>query len=240
MKRWTVAALVALAGCAGDGPVPAADSAQIVVAVETRPKDGVKGPATGGGDPYSGSGGSREKGKRYQRVNYRGMKDIAVILSGAALKDGGPAPREASLVLEDAGADHRLILLAPGGAKIRIENRRSGGANVFCGGDTDDGFDASLKPGGSATVTLTKPGTYEMVCDEDETLKATFVVAPTSWALLVESGDDAFFDRVPPGEVEVRVIAPRLPIWTRRVTAAAGKRETLEADVSVNAMKTAK
>ncbi|MBI2922265.1 MAG: hypothetical protein HYY18_14525 [Planctomycetes bacterium] len=242
MKRSAfLAALLALASCGGGSYAPpAADRAQVLVKLRAAPKEGIRGPKAEGTDAYSDSGGP-ERGKRFQRVDYRHLGDIAVVLSGAGLGEGGPAPKTASLELYSDGASRRLILMGPGGStSLTIVNRRSSAVSLFCCGDTGDGFDARLGPGEQAAVTLSKPGTYEMVCDEDETLKATILVAPTSWAAQGESGDEVFFDNLPPGEYEVAVIAPRLPRWTRNVSAVAGKRETVEAEVSVNSMRTVK
>lgn len=242
MKRIAIlAASIALASCGGGSYAPPpADRAQILVKLKAAPKEGIRGPKSEGTDAYSDSGGP-EKGKRFQRVDYRRLGDIAVVLSGAGLGEGGPAPKTAALELYSDGASRRLVLLAPGGAtRLTLVNKRSAPVSLFCGGDTDDGFDARLAPGEQAEVTLSKPGTYEMLCDEDETLKATILVAPNSWAAQGESGDEVFFDNLPPGEYEVTVVAPRLPRWTRRVSAGAGKRETVEAEVSVNSMRTVK
>lgn len=241
MKRIALLFALGAAGCGGTGHAPpAADKAQVLVKLKAAPKEGVKGPKSESADAYSNTR-NPEKGKRYQRVDYRNLADIAVMLIGPGLDDGGPAPRAVTLELEDGGCDHRLVLMAPGKrTQLTIVNRRSGKVTLFCGGSGSDGFDAALAPGASTVVTLSDPGTYEMTADEDECLKATILVAPSTWAALGESGEEVFFDNVPPGDYEVRVVAPRLPVSVRKVSAAAGSRAELEAEVSVNEMKTVK
>ncbi|NUN48160.1 MAG: hypothetical protein HUU15_04935 [Candidatus Brocadiae bacterium] len=239
MKRLGLMLSLIAAGCGGpDLAPPAADSAQIVVALSASARDGVARPRSGGMDNYGG--GSEAKGRQFSRVNYDDLADIVVYLEGDGLGDAGPAPRSLRLEISEDGADHRQLLLAPSGlTSLTIANRASGPRSVFAMGN-QDGFDVTLAPGEESRVTLKVPGTYELACDEDAGLAVTIIVAPTTWAQIGEAGDDVAFDRVPPGPVEIVVVAPRLPRWSRRVTAAAGRRESVTAEVGVNSMTRAK
>lgn len=231
-----------LAGCGGpERPQPKSDRAQVLVKLAARAKEGVKGPRGDSGDPYSSAGRDPEKAKNYQRVDYDDLADIAIFLKGAGLGEGGPAPRSAMLTIDVDGADHRLMLLGPKKhTQLTIRNARRGALTVGCMGPSGDGFVTTIAPGKESAVTLSDPGTYELSCDEDECVLVTLVVAPTTWAALGTAGEEVFFDGVAPGEIEVVIQAPRLPDVVRRVTAVAGARATVDAEVTVNRMESTK
>lgn len=235
-------AALAAAGCGGpEYPAPRPERAQLVVKLAAKAKEGVRGPQGNSGDPYASSGQNPEMARCYQRVDYSELQDIAVILRGAALGEGGPAPRTAALTIGDDGPDHRLVLMGPKKhTQLALRNRTGGALTLGCMGRTGDGFLSTVPPGGESVVTLSDPGVYELNCDEDECLLVTIIVAPTTWAALGTSGHEVFFDGLAPGELEVVVQAPRLPDVVRKVTAAAGARATLDAEVSVNRMESVK
>lgn len=230
MRRGAV--LILLAGCSGlpDVPRPAPDRAQVLVHVIARKRPGVADPSRR--DSYDRGPLAPGSGRGYERVDYAGMQDIAVFLEGTGLPAGGPAPATQHL---RAGArfDRDLILLAPGGrTRLAISNERGEVLTVYCRGQRD-GFEAVMAAGATQDVTLREPGLYEVLCDEDDSLRMTLLVAPTSWAATAASGGWAVFDGLPPGSYEVSAVAPRLPRWTGCVTVAAGGRGIVEASLSV-------
>lgn len=231
--RPAAAALACLlaAGCAGlpDFPPPAPDRGQILVHVVARQRSGVADPSV---SCYGTPPPSAERGEQYTRVDYGLLKDIAVVVAGKGLGPDGPAPRTQSL---RAGRrfDRDLVLLAPGGrTTLTLTNDRPTPVTLFCRGDRD-GFDVSVPAGERRSVTLREPGLYDLLCDEDEALRAQILVAPTSWAAQTPSGGWAVFDGLPPGTYAVTVTAPRLPGWSGTVSVAAGAREVREATVGV-------
>ncbi len=236
MRRTAVPAVLLLAaGCGGDPaadlPAPAGDRAQIVVAVSAIPRPGVR-PARGG----EGYGAGPEAGRAYERVDYRRMPDIAVVLSGAGLGGGGPVPRKERLTARADGFDRELVLLGPGGCtELEIENRLDRELNVFCLGRErgNDGFDVAIPARQKRSVTLCAPGVYEIACAEEPAFAAEAVVAGSGQAMLVRSGQTAVFADLPPGSYEVAVRAPRLPPWRSRVEAPAGRRTAVSAILTV-------
>ncbi|MEK7470153.1 MAG: hypothetical protein AAB074_22515 [Planctomycetota bacterium] len=242
MRTAVLALAVLIAGCGGpEYPQPKPDRAQLIVKLAARAKEGVKGPRGDTGDPYSSSGMSPERSKNYQRVDYDDLADIAVILKGSSLGDGGPAPTAARLTIGPDGPDHRLVLLGPKKhTQLTLRNELKRSMTLGCMGQSGDGFVATVAPGKEGVVTLSDPGVYELNCDEDECLLVTIVVAPTTWAALGKSGDEIFFDGVAPGELDVVIQAPRLPDIVRRVSATAGARATVDAEISVNQMERTK
>jgi hypothetical protein len=228
-----------VAGCGGpDHPLPKPDSAQVLVKLAARPKDGVKGPKGDNSDGYSSAGMNPEKAKCYARVDYDDLEDIAVVLKGAGLGEGGPAPRTAKLTISNDGPDHRLVLLGPKKhTQLTLRNEMNITLTLGCMGQSGDGFLTSVAPGKEGAVTLSDPGIYELNCDEDECLLVTLIVAPSTWAALGKSGEEVFFDGVAPGNLEVLIQAPRLPDVLQKVTATAGARATIEADISVNRLE---
>jgi hypothetical protein len=238
MKRWTSAllALCLLIGCksAPSYPDPTADEAQIVVVLQGQKRKGVTGPkreASG----YSAVGRSVERGSQFKRVDYRRMDDIIVYLTGSNLPSQGTAPAEVTLAAESHGFDHDQVLAGPNGStRITLANHRSEPVTLFCMGEHGDGFDVTLNPGERQTVTVNRPGTYPIECDEDESLQATLVVAPTAWATTGRAGSSVLFPGLPAGTYTAVVRAPRLPQWKTTTSVTLGTRSTLEAVVTVN------
>ena len=215
-------------GCAGlpDVPPPTPDRGQILVRVVARKRDGVADPTV------SCYGAPTPSADAYTRMDYGLLKDIAVLLTGEGLAAGGPAPAAQSL---RAGVRFArdLALLGPGGrTTLSIANDRATAITLFCRSDRD-GFEVAIPARGTREVTLREPGLYDLLCDEDEQLRAQVLVATTSWAMMAPSGGWAVFDRLPPGAYTGSVIAPRLPAWRGVVSVAAGAREIREVTVSV-------
>jgi hypothetical protein len=98
-------------------------------------------------------------------------------------------------------------------------------------------FDETIPAGGEFVLRDIRPGHYEICCDEDRFVRCELVVAPSSYAALVESGGEAFFSMFAGNTpIDVVVVAPRLPPWRKGVVAPAGKRETLYAELTVNSL----
>lgn len=242
MIRWSALILTAgmLSACGGTQkyPAPAEGRSQILVEVKAQRRAGVKNPRSVG-KGYGYGSVRQSAGRQYTMVDYRRMGDISVTLSGAGLDGNGPAPRDATVSANIKGLTRQIVLLAPGeGSKLTITNGRPGKITFFCLGDSGDGFDVTVPPRESRTVGLKDPGYYEVNCEEDETLNFHVLVAENSYAIMVRSNGHAFFDNLPPGEYVVTVTAPRLPPWSKTVRVEAGRRETVQATVSVNNLKT--
>jgi len=243
-RTWMAAMLGILllvhAGCKSTPvyPDPQPGESQIVVRLQAIPKVGVRGPKVKR-DGYTFT--SAEKGRRYTRVEYGNLPDIAVMLTGSNLPKMGPAIRSTQLVIDKNGFDRGQVLLGPDGTThLVLHNRRPEAISVFCVGVGTDGFDVDIDPGQSARVTLRNPGTYEIVCDGVGTWTATAIVAETGFAQMGISDDEVFFDHLSPGTYGVKVIAPRLPVWTGTVRVEAGKRVVVDTAVTVNTLPKAR
>ena len=117
---------------------------------------------------------------------------------------------------------------------LTIANESDRALTLYTGGDQADGFELTLAPGGTATATLSSPGRYQLLCEEDAGLIAGLVVAESTYARTGEAGDDILFDDLPPGDYWVTVLAPRLPPFRELVSARPGERATVAAMLSVN------
>lgn len=240
--RWALAALLSvaiLAGCASapSYPDPQPGSGQILVSLNGQARDGVKGPAREDEHgEYSITRTSVEKGRDFERVNYKAISDVVVILPEAAVPKPGPVAG-VEVVVDDAGFSHSQLAMSPG-AELTIRNDRDASLSIFAFSDADF-FELTIKPGASASTRVAASGTYEIACDEDESLACTlFVTAGAHWTGTSDEG--AFFDALPPGEYTVEVYAPRLPSSTHRLTVAGGKRQTIVVDLTVNDLPKAK
>jgi len=148
-----------LLGCASRSfPPPSPDRAQVVVELAAEPKAGLRWIPEGAGTPYP-----TLPDPAFERVDYRRLPDIAVVLRGPGLDEPGPALRAATLAAGHAGFDHTLVLLAPGGV-LRLANRRSAPLTLFAAGAGGEGFDVTVPAGATAEATLAAPGRYEVHC----------------------------------------------------------------------------
>jgi hypothetical protein len=243
-------AVLAMTGCSTtpDYPPPAADKAQIVVKVTATPKTGASGPHTEG--QYDKE--SVEKGKRFTRVNYSKMDCIAVVVSEVAglnddIADLSPTTVELGgtgfkkdlqlVYLKKAshafhGAEHTLPV------SVYFANDRDGAVTLYGSVQGSDAspFEVKVPAHGQTICQLSEPGLYDVYCDEDEGVYCQILATTSPHSTVCKSGGEAFFDSLPPGAYDVEVYAPRLPMWKAKVTATAGKRETLYAEVTVNGL----
>lgn len=252
MKRMLPLVLL-LAACAAtpEYPPPQAQSAQVVIKVTATPKAGVKPPRTEG--QYEKE--SVEKGRRFTRVNYSEMDCIAVVVRPAfapSRLEFGRNPRPEAIVSIGAdGFSRDLVAVCMdkvalygsrmSAAVVSFENRRGKPLTLFGavqGGE--ETFELTVAPGAKRDCTLAMEGIYDVYCDEDEKLFCQIVVTRSPFVALCESGGEVFFDALPPGQYEVEVYAPRLPLWRAKFNAVAGKREMVYAEVTVNGLPKAK
>ncbi|MCC7509130.1 MAG: hypothetical protein IT464_07120 [Planctomycetes bacterium] len=234
--RWALTTLLfmaALAGCASapSYPDPQPGSGQILVTLNGQAREGVKGPAREDEHgEYSITRTSVEKGRDFERVNYKAISDVVVIVPEAAMTTRGLAS-SVELVVDEAGFSRSQLVMSPG-TELTVRNRRDTALTVL-GFSGADFFELTVKPGASASTRVAAAGTYEIACDEDESLAGTlFVTGSMYWSGTSDEG--AFFDALPPGEYTVEVYAPRLPSSTRRLTVSGGKRQTVAVDLTVN------
>ncbi|MBK8206990.1 MAG: hypothetical protein IPK87_09405 [Planctomycetes bacterium] len=240
--RWALTALLSmatLAGCASapSYPDPQPGSGQILVNLNGQAREGVKGPAREDEHgEYSITRTSVEKGRDFERVNYKAITDVVVILPEASMAKRGPASG-VELVVDEAGFSRSQLVMSPG-TELTIRNARDASLSIFGFSDADF-FELTIKPGASASTRVAAAGTYEIACDEDESLACTlFVTGGAYWT--GRSDEGAFFDALPPGEYTVEVYAPRLPSSTHKLTVAGGKRQTVTVDLTVNDLPKAK
>jgi hypothetical protein len=238
MRRSLARALTALLalGCQ-TLPPPTSDRGQLLVELEALPREGID--RWRPGSSYDAPG--AQLGPAYERVDYRSLPDMIVVLAGASLDDGGPVPRETSLKIEGRSGglafDHRQILLGPRGlTRLWIENATDRPLSLYTTADHDEGFDLEIAPEARAEVTLTTPGHYQLRCAEAESLEAEVVVSETTYARTGRSGESIFFDHIPPGDCVLTVLAPRLPPLQQSVAVRAGERVTISAQISVNTL----
>lgn len=248
MLALTFIAMLAMTGCTTtpEYPQPAADKAQIVVKVTATPKTGAQGPRTEG--QYDKE--SVEKGRRFTRVNYSKMDCIAVVVR--------PRPQGGSRVYAKLNVESPVIQIGAESfdrdlsiaflasmqtgsgtrmaATIGFENLRDKAMTLYgaAQGDGDALFEMTIGANKSASCMVHKEGIYDVYCDEDERLFCQFIVSNSPYMELCESGGELFFDALTPGEYEVEVYAPRLPVWKAKINTTGGKRETLYAEVTVN------
>jgi len=237
--------LLALSACASGPsfPDPQPGKGQIVVSLKATPKEGVTGPRKDRVvDDYATSHESVESGKQFQRVKYEAIADTVVLCSG------GTGPRTATLVAGKEGLDHSQLALSLAGAetpgKVSITNQRDKALTfVAVPRDTEvvgagaigsaPIVDITVAPDQTATLNLVTAAIYDLTCDEDEAL-ACVVYVTNGGAWIGTTKEKAFFDGLTPGEYDVIVYGPRLPVVRKTVKVAAGAREQAEAELTVN------
>lgn len=248
VANWVLAGVVAglcLTGCGGmpSFPDPQPGRGQIVIELQGEPREGVTGPVKETEiEEYQIKRVSVEQGKAYERVDYDEIEDVIVILNAdvPTLRDV-PAPdsRPRVLTISDDGFDRSQIATSSvaSGRKswsiITVVNERDQDLTLY--GFSNDGasFEVLAPANGKATAKTLHSGTYEIYCDEDETLSCTWYATKGNvW--IGPSDEYPFFDYLPSGEYEICVYAPRLPEWSKIVKVTAGQRTSITAKLTVN------
>ncbi|MBX3473868.1 MAG: hypothetical protein KF754_05755 [Planctomycetes bacterium] len=237
--------LVALAACSSAPalPDPAPGMGQILVSLKAVPKEGVKGPRRERvQDDYASSSHSVESGKQYQRVKYDAIADTVVLCSG------GSGPRSAALVAGKDGLDHTQVALSLAGgtgpAEVSVTNRRAAPLTFVAvprdvevvgakGAGSARILDITVAPGQTAKLAIASTAIYDLTCDEDETL-ACVVYVTGAGAWIGATDQKAFFADLQPGDYDIVVYGPRLPVVRKTVKVVAGQRAQTEAELSVN------
>jgi hypothetical protein len=230
-------------------PEPTDYTGQILVQLDGRPKEGVKGSKReGAGDEYSNRQVSIEQGKAFERVDYAELEDVVVICSGCWATGNCESP---SIEIDDKGFSRsqfglQLPGMIPGNASIEFFNKRKerltivavpSGETVALSNRTGT-LEITVPANGSSKMsfsTRTYSTRYDLYCDEDESMHSVLHVSMAGiWA--GSSVADAFFDNVEPGEPTVTVYPPRLPEWSKKLIVTAGKRTTVTAELTVNTL----
>ncbi|MBE7492456.1 MAG: hypothetical protein HS108_11945 [Planctomycetes bacterium] len=238
-------AAMLLAACASAPalPDPQPGKGQIVVSLKATPKEGVRGPRKERVvDDYATSHESIESGRQYQRVKYDEIPDVVVLCSG------GTGPAAAQLVAAKDGLDHSQLALSLAGGqgpvRVNVTNRRDKALTFVAVprdaevvGATTTGAarisDVAVAPGQTVVLNLASAAIYDLTCEEDENLTCVvYVTSAGAW--IGTTKQKAFFDGLAPGEHDVIVYGPRLPVVRRTVRVAAGVREQTEAELTVN------
>lgn len=251
MKRAAICLIVItglIAGCASTPsyPPPKSGESQVVVKVTATPKVGVKAAATEGSYDRE----SVETGKRFTRVNYSAMDCIAVVLSQGKGRSG-LCSSEVELTITKDGFTRDLSLVWLGGtggkansSLVTIRNQRPAPLTLFGstqGNAADQAtFEIKVPANATAGLQLAREGLYDIYCDEDDQLFGQLIATSSAYCSLCESGGEVLFDGLEPGDYDVEVFAPRLPVWRMKLKAVSGERETLYAELTVNGLPKAK
>lgn len=232
--RYFFAAL-AFASCSSaptHAPLPAGEGGIRLEAV-VRPKSAMQAFA-----PDLARGAGSAPAREFEKIDYRRFSDMAAWIEGDSLPaQGGPAPAATILVALEEGFDRLLVLAAPAGATaISLVNRRRAPLTLFSVGETGEGFDERIEPGGAAVVRLERPGRYEVTALEDPRLSAEIVVAPSAWAAPARAGESLEFAPLPPGRYRLTVAAARLPVHTESVVVRPGEIATVRAALGVDVL----
>lgn len=238
----SIVLVLVLAGCGSTPsyPQPAGDNGQILLQLNGEPRDGApKAKSREVRGEYTTGRQSVEQGKAFERVDYDELEDVVVIVDAGApvLRDVPElAPSAGEITLDDEGFNRTQYLARSrkGGASFTLHNQRKQAVHLYGFNESDDSFEAEISAGALGTVKVAKPGRYDVYCEEDESLHCVLFITQGGLDWIGSSDDVAFFDYLPPGEYDVHVHAPRLPVWSRKVKVTAGKRETLTAVLTVN------
>lgn len=234
--------VLVLVGCGStpNYPQPAGDNGQILVQLNGAPREGApKAKTREVRGEYTTGRQSVEQGKAFERVDYDALEDVVVIVEtgGAVLRDlPNLAPSAGEITVDDTGFNRAQYLArnGKGGASFTVHNQRKQAVHLYGFSESDDSFEVEVSAGALGTVKVAKAGRYDVYCEEDDSLHCVLFVSNTGLDWIGSSDEDAFFDMLPPGDYEVHVHAPRLPVWSRTVKVTAGKRETLTAELTVN------
>jgi len=227
-------------------PDPRPDSGQIVVSLEGVPREGVTGPKreTIQAD-YSSYSESVERGKAFERVRYDALEDVIVMV---ARRDAGavyPVPSSVDsrsgpeLMLSSRGfvVDGDPCVQHPhewcGLLQFNVRNWLHEPAELYIEGDRGELRTVSIAPGERAELMLPS-GVHVITTDAID--GATCKVFATDQGAVREmrAGRAELFNLLRPGEYEISVYAPRLPVVHQGVTVEAGKRTEFTAELTVN------
>jgi hypothetical protein len=123
---------------------------------------------------------------------------------------------------------------------IRIRNDRDEALTIFGISEHGHSFAVEIPAHQVGTASVKEPGTYNVQCDQDETLQCTWIALSAEYVWQGRSDLDAFFGGLRPGRYEVRVFPPRLPDSTTHVLVDSANRTVIAVDLTVNGLPKAK
>jgi hypothetical protein len=233
-------AVVAMAGCASAPvyPDPIPGQGQLLVELKGIPREGVKGPKQETiRDEYSSHTESVEKGKAFERVKYDKLRDVLVVLEDAAGKTIARHEHEPAIptlilgpkgfACAQYGADPMIL------STVEVTNTRDSDVDLMADGSNGQ-FKVVHAPAGKTVDLELDPGVYELTCDADESTLCRVIVTETGFIWRGTSDDAAFWAGLEPGEYNLAIYAPRLPVVHKTVTVESGKRATGSAELTVN------
>lgn len=231
MKHAWIALLVLVAGCAG-GPSHIPGRGWVSVEICGATKTGVGPPSADEAALYNRK--APGETSPMDRVDYHDL-DALVKLGDGPLDEHGPAAAPVRMTARPGAFDPPRVVMASGSrTRLTLVNPRSTELTLICVVGKNDGFEVRLGPGQSREVTLNKPGSYQVVCEEDEGLTGLIFVADSTFAAFAR-GNRVEFDNVPPGRYQVSVIPVRLPRpEAKGVDVTAESTAKVRIDVSVN------
>jgi hypothetical protein len=243
MNRFAPILLLLLAACGSTQklPDPAPGTGQIVVRLEGAAREGVRGPAREDKmGEYEITSESVEKGRDFERVNYSAIEDVVVLCNS------GSGPARQTLPIGPFGPERRQLAMSLSGSQpavLQLNNRREGTQTIWAVPRDEWGsithpapvLDVSVAAKASAELKFSQPGVYDLYCDEDEYFECTvYVVVGGSWT--GPSNEAVVFNNLNPGNYELIVIPPRLPVQQHKATVAVGQRSEVKARLTVNAL----
>lgn len=238
--------LALLAGCAmaPSYPDPKPDHGQIVVLLKGVPREGVKPPAREAfQDDYASRAESVERGNAYQRVRYDEIHDVVAYLwrtDGTSIAepplDLGKAQTPAIPVGVSGFGTAQEVYVDFGGTIVaEFDNDLGQAIDLFFEGSHGAMQTLTLKPGAKNHIKL-PTDFYVVTCDQLAGTSCRLYGTSAGKLWHGQSGDQAFFDGLAPGEYQLTVFAPRLPVVQRTVSVKAATRKTVTAELTVNVL----
>lgn len=242
----TVAVLVAamLSGCASTPsyPDPQPGEGQVLVNLKGVPRQGVKGPKRDTvRDDYSTSVESIEQGKNFERVRYDRLPDVVVLLetaNGSPVHPPAPGVQATGsvLTLGKKGFDHVQCCVNHGATMaLTVRNERQTAVDLFFDGEAGTFATLHLEAGKEGSIKLGR-GIHDVTCDQEESAACRVFVTLEGELWCGTSEQQAFFGSLQPGDYEVSVYAPRLPVVRNHVQVSGGQRAQVTAELTVNAL----